>query len=399
MNTQPSKIRSHNKLRWTLDPSRTAFKRYMVLFLFIFVFATPLFEAGLKALFAVAAFAIVFFKRPSLSKREANWILLVLILFAPSIIIDCFFLTQYNSLSITGFFIIFITILSILIANRIDDSSTILAYANLVTTLTLVSTVSFLIVQASPSILSFAFPYEYYGFAGLSLGFQNFVIADGIVVYRNAGFASEPGIFQIYINISAAIFFYLKRMNLFRFLILAAGIITANSTAGLLTFAAIVVFASDARYRLLAALLALVLSSQVFTLALTHYESKFLSDYAFLGRFEPIANALDIVKQHPLGFGSVRYDHFFEALHIGSHDGYTQTLMRFGIFGFLFFIGSLFVLAKRQRGIALAISIGSMTNYLLPIPAIVFLLFVDWKRLQATAELKSPNTPTYINRL
>ncbi len=394
MNTQPRKIGPHNKLRWTLDLSSTAFERYMVLFLFIFVFATPLFGASVKASFAVATLAIVLIMKPTLSKREANWIVIALILFAPSILIDCYFLTQYNSLSITGFFIIFITILSILIANRIDGYATILAYANLVTTLTLVSVVSFLIVQASPSILSFAFRYDYYGFTGLSLGFQNFVMADGIVVYRNAGFASEPGTFQIFINISAAIFFHLKRMTFSRFLILAAGIITANSTAGLLTFAAIVVFASDSRYRLLAALVALVASSQVLTLALTHYESKFLSEYAFLGRFLPIVNALDIVRQHPLGFGTVRYDQFLEARQIGSHDGYTQTLMRFGIFGFLFFIGSLFVLARSRHGIALTIAIGSVTNYLLPIPAIAFFLFVDWKRLHATTQSKSPDTPT-----
>ncbi len=391
---QTHKTRARNKVRWTLELNRATFKRYVVMFLFIFVFASPLFSFTLKSLFLVIALVMILINKPSLSKRKANWIVIAVIFFTPAILIDGYFLTQYSFLSFAGFAIISMVIFAIVIAHRIEEFSTLLAYANLVTALTLLSVISFILVMISPSILTYAFQYEYYGYPGLSLGLQNFVMSNGIVVFRNAGFASEPGVFQVFINISVSIFFHAKKMNLPRFLILAAGITTANSTAGLVTFVAIVFFASNARYRIVALLAFFVASSKIMSIALTHYESKILTEYAFMGRLEPILNALDIIKQYPLGFGTVRYDQFIEILHIGSHDGYTQALMRFGILGFLFFVGSLVRLARRQRGIALAIALGSVTNNLLAIPAVAFFLFIDWKRLHATTQSKSSTTPT-----
>lgn len=379
-------IRTRNKVGWTLRLDRALLKRYGVLFLFIFVFASPLFNTASKGLFLAIALALTLNVKPSFSKREAKWIVLLGTLFMPAILIDCFFLASYGLLGLSGFLIIAMIIFSVVIGHRVKDLSAILAYADVVTALTFVSVILFLLAVNFPSILIFGIQYEYYGYPGISLGFQNFLMIEGIMVSRNSGFTSEPGLFQVFINIALSILFYTKKMTLTRFLILAAGIVTANSTTGLLTFAVIVLVSSNARYRIGFVLALLIGSNQVLSLFLTHYESKVLTEYAFLGRLEPMLNALDIIWQYPLGFGSVRYDQFLETLRIGSYDSYTQTLMRFGIFGFLFFIGSLVGLAKRQLGIALAIALGSATNNLPAIPAVTFLLFVDWKSLQATAQ-------------
>lgn len=386
-------ITSKYKLSFTLGWSRKAFRHHAVMFLFIFIFSTPLLNIATKSVLMTAVFAMVLIIKPSLSRREAKWIFIALFAFTPSIIIDFYWLTQYSSVSVAGFFIIFAVLFSVVVASRFDAASTQEAYANVVTALALISCIIFSVSLVMPEILSFAFQYSFYEFPGLSFGLQNFVIADGILVYRNAGFASEPGTFQVFVNIAAAILFQLKKMTILRFLILGTAIITANSTTGLLTFVAIALFASDNRYRVLAIFTLLIGFKPFLSLALVHYEAKFLTETAFLGRFEPIMNALNVIQQHPFGFGTVRYDHYLQTLQIGSHDGYTQTLVRFGLFGFLFFIGSLARLAKRQLGIMLAIALGSVSNNLLPIPPLVFFLFIDWDSLRKTRLARQPKTP------
>lgn len=371
---------SKNNLSFTFAVNRNAFRRYAIMLIFVIAFATPILNTAMTLLLMIAAFSMTLVHEPRLAKRDANRIMFALVMFAPAILIDFYWLTQYGTTSFAGLYIIIALLFSAIVARHLEERSAQLVYANVVTALALVSCILFSVTLIAPGLLRFAIQYEFYGYAGLTFGLQNFVIADGVVVFRNAGFASEPGTFQVFINIAVAILLRLKKMSAWRFVVLSAAIITANSTAGLATFGAILLLASNNRYRVIT-LIALVIGSNYFlSIALTHYNNKILTEYAFLGRFEPIINALYVFQQHPFGFGTVRYDQNLETLQIGSHDTYTQTLMRFGLFGFIFYMGSLVQLARTQLGIALAIALGSVTNNLLAIPPIAVFLFVRQER-------------------
>ena len=100
-----------------------------------------------------------------------------------------------------------------------------------------------------------------------------------------------------------------------------------------------------------------------------------------MGRVTPILNAINIIYQYPIGFGSVRYDYYLDIYEIGSHDGITQILMRFGVAGFASLSIAMFVLLRKSAVMFVTLSCGLITNNLFAIPAVVFLLFLDWRRI------------------
>ena len=137
-------------------------------------------------------------------------------------------------------------------------------------------------------VLNYAFRYEYYGFPGLSFGVQNFILATEGVVVRNAGFASEPGVFQIFINLAVAISFFRRTATLVKMVVFAAGIATASSTMGFLVFASLLMLASNWKYRVAAVIVFIAFSSQLIGVVIEHYNAKILTEAAFFGRFESV---------------------------------------------------------------------------------------------------------------
>ncbi|WP_301066807.1 hypothetical protein [Pseudooceanicola sp.] len=348
----------------------------------VFTFSTPIFGTNLKAIFLFFATATLLTVKPSLSKAEFKWLFVALIAFTPSLLIDFYFLAHGYNINLSGAFLILSVLFSILLAHRISTSEFLLRYANLVTFLTIISTLLYLLVRAQPALLNFAIGYTYYDFPGQSFVVQNFIILDHSAVFRNSGFASEPGVFQMFINSAIAIYFYYQRVTLLRLLILTTGVFTTMSTAGFITFFALLIIASPVRYRALVFIIAVVASSQLGNLAADQYQRKILSEHAFAARYEPIVNAIDVIAQYPFGFGSIRYSQNLEILNIGSHDSYTQATMRFGIQGLILFIVLLLRLIKRRSWIVLVLALGATTNNIFMFPALLLFLFVDWKRPQ-----------------
>ena len=251
------------------------------LFIFIFTFATPLLSTVFKLIILLKLIIIVWLRNAFISKYQAKWLWIIIAGITPGLLIDMYWALQFGLTTFSGLYLSLCLIFSLLVSYVFNNPDNLLKYATVVTFLTAISVCIYLIFILLPSIINLAISYDYYGYPGYSFILQNFVLAGEKVIHRNSGFASEPGLFQVFINIAIAIYFKFRKMSTLKFIILSLGIITANSTAGLFTFAIIIFLFSNNKYRIFAILVLLLLINQVIAVVVGHYESKILSDYAF----------------------------------------------------------------------------------------------------------------------
>lgn len=205
----------------------------------------------------------------------------------------------------------------------------------------------------------------------------NFIYADGFLMHRFTGFASEPGVMQMLLNLS--LYYSLKKGRAAfhpRHLIYVAGIVTGASTAGFVVFAVIVfLFASGAR-RLFAAVAFAVALPLLTPLIQYQLDNKSVGSTSFDARWQPSANAWQIIKDRPSGIGSVEYTERLRNYDIGSFDSFTQAGMRYGIQGAILLLFCLFIVARMNLGIGLILALSFLTNSFWYLP--VFSCFYFW---------------------
>jgi hypothetical protein len=350
---------------------------YILIGFFVLLFSTPLVNNYIRLAFILVAISYFILFRPKQTKNELKWLIGFISCIIPSIFIDIYsaFYLGYGQGS--GLFIIVAILFSIIIAKRINWKIILPLYAQTIFILGVLSTILYALFLLNGNIISYAFKYEYDGYPGYSFGLLNVVIADGEVVMRNAGFASEPGVFQIYLNIAYAIFIFYRKLTVTRFVGIAAAITTANSTAGLIIFAVLTLILSGFRMRVLMIALFAVIWPIVMNVAQLHYTTKIEGDAAFLGRFEPFLNAVQLFGDYIWGFGSVRYDAFYADMKIGSYDTFSQTLVRFGALGFVFLVVSLINSFRTFIGFGIVIGCSAISNNIAAMPAVLFFAFLS----------------------
>lgn len=189
----------------------------------------------------------------------------------------------------------------------------------------------------SPGIIS-SLPSYTYGSTHRTIGIANFLMEDGVVVHRNTGIASEPGLFQLVLNLGAVTYLrgtpeLLSRRWLVGLLIIGLAIFETRSTAGLLIFSLILIFAAMRSPKILAfvALIVMIFGNSIrieFEYQAAHKLGGVPSSEA---RSLPAQAILEHVGSSPLGVGTAAYNLKYEDAGWGSYDSYTQVLIRFGI--------------------------------------------------------------------
>src|SRR5690606_11105177 len=145
---------------------------------------------------------------------------------------------------------------------------------------------------------------------------------------RNSGFASEPGAFQILVNM--ALYWNLKKrgpLN-WRTTVYVATLITGGSTTGVNVGVLIFALLAPVWFRAVLFASAFAASTFVVGLAAYHVEFKF-SGAAFEARAYPTLNAIDEIIDNPTGIGAVEFTLRAQNRDINSFDSFTQMGMRY----------------------------------------------------------------------
>ncbi|RWP38397.1 hypothetical protein [Mesorhizobium sp.] len=234
----------------------------------------------------------------------------------------------------------------------------------------------FVLVCVYPEIVGYFFRYKYGEFTNRSAVFLN-VLGESDIIFRNAGFASEPGYFQFFLNL--ALFITLRRsgrINLRSGLYVAA-IVSTQSTMGLAIMALVILMFTRGWARIAVIGCAVGAFGTISNLAEVHYQGKIENEYALSERMDPFVNAANVILERPLGIGAYEYTSIYENLNIGSWDSYTQVGLRYGTV--TLFIVALLIgrIAKHSLGLAMIIFATFLTSpiWYLPVVSCFYFLF------------------------
>jgi hypothetical protein len=355
--------------------------RVGVALLLIFT-SSPLLSSSHRLLFVIIAATLLLYLRPKISIVGINWVALIIFALLPATLIDMFWATHLGITSMSGPYMFISILFCSLLASQIDLNKFVSDYLDVTWFLVLFSISVFFFAQIFPAVYGFGLSYEYYGYPGVSFVLQNFMFTGDRISLRNAGFTSEPGIFQIYINLAVALALHTRQLTFFRLFVYGIGLFTANSTGGFLVFGSILLLASPIKLKIGVIAASVIGAGFISEIALQHYEAKILTEYAFLGRLDPFVNAVNTALQHPLGFGTIRYTEFLEILDIGSFDTYSQIFIRFGITGLFLWMFLVFRLTSMNIGVGLVLALSAVTNNVFFLPGIAVFLFVQWSSLE-----------------
>lgn len=249
-------------------------------------------------------------------------------------------------------------------------------------TLSLLSLVLFALLLLFPSIIAYFPEYTYGDFTSKSIFFLNVLIGDD-VIYRNSGFASEPGLFQFFVNAALYISLVQQRKIRVYHAVYVLTVLSTISTAGLLIMTATLLFFSRGYYRVIIVFGSIIFSNQIFDLFLQHWSAKVSNEYAFMGRIDPALNAAKVFLENPFGIGAVRYAEIYRDSGIGAWDSYTQIAVRYGVLGLATLGFFLFCIARKGFGLFLVFAVSFATNSMWPFAICSCFYFVEsrafWK--------------------
>ena len=360
-------------------------KSVNVLSLIVFFAFTPAF--GDRAGFIVSSILIVILSFYYFNIQSSSLVSFIVII---SSLIPLFTYDLYQSFNVivntySHFFIFLSVILGYLLASStskrfLDD------YERAVLPLIVISTAIYLIYIIFPDIVYFFPEYNYRDTTHRTIYFLN-VLMNPDPVFRNAGFVSEPGFYQIVVNIALLARTYRigRPDTVCLFYLFVVG--TTLSTAGLAIALILVLYQFDLRYRIFLGILALLFWVPFVAIINNQFEAKIANEAVFGGRFNPSLNALQVLVERPLGIGSVEYTRIFESQDIGSFDSYTQAGLRFGVFAMLALILLLFRLARERLALAALLGLSFFTSPVWFNPIIMACLL-----------LPSYLTPYYVTR-
>lgn len=352
---------------------------YVIVLLMILISASPIFSPVTRISVNFTIFLFSIWLKPTFTKRELNFFGLIALSFIVPILIDLSWAMQYGFNTLSSPYMLTSILFSASLASRINFPRFSVVFQNIVFALTLISLLVYAVSLSFPPLIYLGISYDYYGFPGTSLIIQNFLFNDEDVVLRNSGFASEPGVFQTYLNISLALGIGGRGIGLFKTMIYGGAILTSQSTAGIFIFLSIIALYAPLRIKFFYIAGIIIFIGPAMSLFEQQYESKVLTESAFQGRTDPAINALLVFIDNPLGFGSVRYTELYKDLNVGSWDAYTQISLRFGITGLCFLFFLLFRLLLREFGVAMAIALSFITNSFWFVPAIAVFFFFNYR--------------------
>ncbi|MCL1096426.1 hypothetical protein [Shewanella gelidii] len=354
----------------------------LYVFSIVFLSISPIFSyhTRIGALgFVILWGSIRIFKNPSeyvlVTKNDLVLLLYAFCIFSLSLSTDIYYAQLYglNTFSFLLFPCFFIYGYVVSKTLSFDDFAT--RFEKIVVFLSVVSLCIYLFVSVFPSTINYFFTYEYEGFSAKTVILLNVLIPDGQVLFRNAGVASEPGLYQLILNLALHFrLLRLKKLDLASTALIMS-IVTTDSTVGIFICFVILCFNLSLRLIFMLAPVVIMSFSIIVDLFFYHLEYKLFGSVAFNGRMLPILNLIDLAAEYPLGMGSVLYTHYLEILNIGGWDSYSQLYIRYGIQGLLFGVICLFILMKESILLFFIVSVTLLSQNVFFIPFLVVLYF------------------------
>ena len=368
---------------------RNKFWARIMFFILVFGTASPVVPIYAKAIVFAALSLPMIFVIKSIEREKLILLFILSLVFLSSMVKDYFAMqSMYSSVTLSLYYIPFCIFVGFLVSCYYSAEQFLKMLEPMMFWMALISLLLFAFFMTFPDLVYSLPIYHFEDSEHRTIGFLNILFAEGFLVVRNTGFASEPGVFQMLLNL--ALYHNLRngRSLNFRNAIFIAAILTGLSTAGLIIMCVLIVTFSSKWARLGIAIICIAGGTFVQTVVADQIENKFYGSYAFDKRFIPLTNAVELSLNNPTGIGSVEYSTRLEHSDIGSFDAYTQTVMRYGVQGLMVLIASLLVLLFSAPGIALILSMSYISNSFWFIPIFSCFLFWGVGEIRLTKTLK-----------
>lgn len=312
---------------------------YALVGLILFVSVSPLTD-GVVRLIGYAAIFIFVLRLKKLPGHGSIPLLFTGFCFLFGVVHDLIPLTELSLQALSTHALFFLGLLTGWIAaGRISFEKMMEILANWSVFLAAISLIGVALYTFAPEAVAFLPTYTYYDTTHHTLGIANILVySDGTVVQRNTGIASEPGLFQLILNLGAAAMLNVIRQRLTigwfcRFALVGLAIITTRSTMGLAIFTILVVVAALRSRKISLALGTLViLGWEVIRLEVIYQqENKLVGSASFEGRSVPTQQIFNDLLLQPFGVGNSNYNSNYEVMNWGSYDSLSQVFIRYGL--------------------------------------------------------------------
>lgn len=241
------------------------------------------------------------------------------------------------------------------------------------------SLVGMLVIYFAPQVINYLPSYTYGGYTHKTAIAFNVLFADGLLVTRNAGFAREPGVFQLLLNLG--VLYESGRRSQFQLLkliILGLAIVLTQSTVGLIIYALIMlkVMRDVPGAKYIVAAVMIIFFAQLSAIFNYQLNVKLIGSDSFDARFDPMVRAILMGADNPLGLGNTGYTTVYATAGIGSFDSFSQILVRYGYIPFAIMLYLYGRLAKENLFLFFAIFLTSLSQNIWFEPLIITILFI-----------------------
>lgn len=354
-------------------PRKESILNYIIILGSILLSSSPVIpEAARGALIVLLLFFLSASVR-GLEREPVKLLVFVLILLSPMTILDLFKTISFGVITLSFLFMPCSLMLGFFVGQRISFDRFEIVFEKIVFILSLIALPLYLAVFFVPSIVSFFPSYTFGGFTHKTIYFLNVLIGDDLV-FRNSGFASEPGVYQFYLNLG--LFISLRNLPALRLktFFYIVSIVTTNSTAGLFIMAILLLIYLRGPWRAALIAVSIVFFGVLSGYVAEHWEAKVVNDQAAGGRLDPAINALNVFSENIFGIGAYRYTEIYQEMNLGSSDSYTQIAMRYGALGLMAIFTLIFRLSRRGLGFVTIFLLSFLTNpfFFSPLPAIFY---------------------------
>ncbi|MBA6384478.1 hypothetical protein H4J69_15680 [Colwellia sp. BRX10-9] len=361
------------------------FKDKLLIFILIIISASPILPNGVRLFLLVLVISFLILKL--INKKVTSLLLLFVGVFTISLTQDAYYITEYGFNTGSLIYIPLSLFSGYLVAQSYHPTYFLNIYEKIVSVLCILALVLYAVFMSFPQLIVILPDYSYYNMNNKTAYFLNVLTSEsGKSIGRNSGFASEPGLYQFFINL--ALWWRLRRnkgaIDLISWVYVAT-IVTTNSTVGILCLL-LILFINSSRSTFF---LIIILSIVSFPLLVSTYEyqlqNKLMGSDAFRSRLEPFINAINYSLVNLAGIGSVKYSAIYEALNIGGWDSFSQTILRYGYQGFIVLSIALASVVRMNLAIGIVIIalLCAQNLWFVSVVSVFYFWALDWNKSKA----------------
>jgi hypothetical protein len=337
-----------------------SFQKKIIFAILLFLSITPVINDVVRG--GVFAIVIFYFFIKGFKCSEINfYIKLAFVFLAPLLVRDLIY-AVYDFKSGAIFVVTSGLVLGYIIASNINKEDFFCAYKEIMYFYALISVVLFAIFLVFPGVISYALNYSYRDTHHYSLVFLNILQEDGLVFRRNTGIASEPGVYQYFLNLAYLINIRSRGLFNLRNATFITALLTTESTVGIFVGVVITFWGVLKKGFIYFVVFGFLSMPFLIDFMNSHYERKILNEVAFDGRFYTALNSWALFSDNLTGIGSDGYVNLIDIYEIGSFDSYSQVAVKYGIPGLVFLFISFSRVFKADFVLFLLIFCSCITN-------------------------------------